>query len=1587
MQRFEIDGIAYHAVGEVSSSLSVSLIDGYLSSFPSTSSIPGITLMFDGITYEEYISLSSRAISGAKRLKGPDDINYMAIATSMNHSPVSENRYDVEISFNQVEGLVVSDKSIYIENDWEYIIDESFEDFPATVSVSYDSSGRTGGKQNGSITWYEQAGGAGRSSNYAYDDTYSIFVGNTCRFEMQVYLNDLDISGYMLTDTTTSQYATIRLCTDREVDDGYSNSIELVVDFNAQEIYISYRNGTTETKTGHSIPYTLVVDTWYHFRIVKVGLNIKVFFEGNFLFDWDARDWFNTTAGTVGGISIHANVNFMYYDLIKVKIPRRSVLALPPGSEPVGTFSNIHTLDTPYGKIYRSIGAEKQITARWEETGPDCILYADFRDRNASAPKNFAFNLDTTVASHGIDLISNGQIIENGGFSGNALRLASDMSDGGSQSVEKTKYLIFPYVWNHSSIGQSTVRVRCKYNEFPSVDGHFMNVFGHAYLTQEEEFTLQRIVELDQVQENAGGQKKYRFQVRLYSEGATYTDGTTVDLLTGVWYDWVMIWDYDNNYKMLYLNGEMIHKSYNMTATPANSAVYSYFMCRNSSDIDGIVPDGWYRNNVDVDLVAIYQTVIHPIKGHGLMPAENIRAYRIPNSSILDWWRDSANVLDQLEVGWTQTWTGKTSQYEFTSYSDFPEVANLSTGTLHGGGIWSLTDMPDLAFYNTFRLNGLDSRIHIPDRDFYKENWLGESTTFVIWFKHDSTDATDGAIFSNVMNSSGEYAVILRWLNSSNQLTVEILAGIAAGSTDIMRIYVDSKDDIWHQYIIVMNTDYVQLYRDGRFVRDQFLTWDTWNIANTRNVSDFPLGTLYPYGAPWAGDTTHAVEGQIHGFMWINKAITAAEAKLLYHTYPRKAWYIPKSYQTWMGQYNLLKENNDRFAKETNVAMMWNFRDGTPAHQLTYVHDTGSQETRLQRYYGATGQTNNTPDANGPQWVADTPSKNQDYSLYFDGSDDRLLSIDTFANVGLTADRSYAFIFKTDQATVGQVRYLFTFYQGATNYISVRLPSGAGDRAIDFIILNGTSQFYDIPTTDVIDYRDGKWHMFVLSYTHSSADMDWYIDGKFAGNVTRTQASGTITSLVYVGSFGTQANSYLDGNMAHLAVYDIALTGAEIRKMHKDWFGSVVQEERTIQRLFHARDWGWHQKKNVNVVGDPTDTLWIENGLIALRISKQSKFDAGHISQYVWDPSVNNWDYMGNIGVYAETQESTGINDQYVRNFDIVEITTNSVIIDCEMMNNWELDPITETTDTRSWNENDIIIRVELFGGHQSATYSIVSSPMYEETFSSTSFQWLIHFMEGAYYHFTVLGGVSASSDAFGRTSSSSRDEPNHAWMPAGAFIRHGRKWVGFLAGTNYSSATDRMYFATITGVARQYNLRSLNINEKFIVGAVPTSFYPLVYPRDNSEPGVTYTGAYTVEVASSLTATTTPDGYVTELDTSTGIVTIAWGTLDPGHYWMGWRIYGSAGGTTGTLRDDGTTLYSNVATSAEEVIMVDQYYDATGVLDTRFTEAGTNGEIDYAVCIPVSGQKGYQGIMDAVYLAFNKTKNAIGGRIGDKSQ
>jgi hypothetical protein len=178
-----------------------------------------------------------------------------------------------------------------------------------------------------------------------------------------------------------------------------------------------------------------------------------------------------------------------------------------------------------------------------------------------------------------------------------------------------------------------------------------------------------------------------------------------------------------------------------------------------------------------------------------------------------------------------------------------------------------------------------------------------------------------------------------------------------------------------------------------------------------------------------------------------------------------------------------------------------------------------------------------------------------DYSMNFDGTDDRL-------NVGSVVTSSaqqgtISFWIKTSYSGPGQNQTIFTQTDNTTttSYLFFGVLT-SGEPRIGWS--DGSSVLIKKASGTV---NDGNWHH--LAYTSNGSTWKIYIDGSDQGTLTTVTGtasdgnwfgditSGTLNTSRIGCQERTSTDSFLNGNIDELAVWDSALTAAQITNIYK----------------------------------------------------------------------------------------------------------------------------------------------------------------------------------------------------------------------------------------------------------------------------------------------------------------------------------------------------------------------------------------------------------------------------------------------------
>jgi len=208
---------------------------------------------------------------------------------------------------------------------------------------------------------------------------------------------------------------------------------------------------------------------------------------------------------------------------------------------------------------------------------------------------------------------------------------------------------------------------------------------------------------------------------------------------------------------------------------------------------------------------------------------------------------------------------------------DFNEAfGNTATdrGTLGCDGL--LTDGPGRGTdgnrtYITF--DGVNDRIQkLPSGPLLYAG--GGGRTFALWIWADPRDTDGGYVLCKPWNGNGDYNYWLaqfpdgrlRWSLQNSGITTSI--SITAGH--------------WHHVAVgIENAGAMALYLDGQ-PAGTGTVGNTWTINHGDDRVSLCLGSLYPYGSGWSGNTAYSWQGRLDDLRVYSRAFTADEIRQEY---------------------------------------------------------------------------------------------------------------------------------------------------------------------------------------------------------------------------------------------------------------------------------------------------------------------------------------------------------------------------------------------------------------------------------------------------------------------------------------------------------------------------------------------------------------------------------------------------------------------------------------------------------------------------------------------------------------------------------
>jgi hypothetical protein len=299
----------------------------------------------------------------------------------------------------------------------------------------------------------------------------------------------------------------------------------------------------------------------------------------------------------------------------------------------------------------------------------------------------------------------------------------------------------------------------------------------------------------------------------------------------------------------------------------------------------------------------------------------------------------------------------------------------------------------------------------------------------------------------------------------------------------------------------------VKLYINGTLSRSAVHGITDWTPSSGNASVPLCIGTLYPYGEGWGGNTGFTFDGKIDDARMYNRVLSATEIAALYNS-------------------NQTKINAPQDTKITNgLVGFWTFNGkdvGTTIVDVSGQNNHGyvfGAATSTSVGIGKVGQGLKLDGANNYVQVANSSSL------------DMTGAVTMSAWIKTSTTNDYAGIIqKSNSSTVG---YQMGFSTAASGQLRCDLANGVGYAAV------GNSA----------NVLDGKWHHVLCVYNGTTAQL--YVDNVSGGGTPLSNynaPSGVPVTIGFDRCCGPSRK--FNGIIDEARIYNRALTAAEIKQLY-----------------------------------------------------------------------------------------------------------------------------------------------------------------------------------------------------------------------------------------------------------------------------------------------------------------------------------------------------------------------------------------------------------------------------------------------------
>jgi len=561
-------------------------------------------------------------------------------------------------------------------------------------------------------------------------------------------------------------------------------------------------------------------------------------------------------------------------------------------------------------------------------------------------------------------------------------------------------------------------------------------------------------------------------------------------------------------------------------ATAASSDTYHYL----SATKDGTTLNLY----VDGVLKTTGSTAVTTLTNTSNLLMGNLLNGSIDDIRIYNYARTQKQIVEDMNAGHPSVGSPVGSAVGYWKFDEgFGTTANSSSAnnyslTLENGVGWGNNGK----FNKAGIFNGSNAHARSGTSDPFEYRGKG-GMSLSAWVNQSVNESGAGFIITKPWNGSGEYNYWIK-LNSNNTLEF-VLDG--TGSAQSWTTTETLADNIWTHIVFTVSEDKtIKIFLNGNLVKTGNHTFTNFTPDVGDSNINLSIGTLYPYGAGWGGNTDYSFDGQIDEVKHYGYDLSDDEVKVEYN---RGSSIVLGSLSDTSNLTGGSVASNSATAaycvpgsSDSCAAPVaeWNLDEGT---------GQSANDTSGNANTGTLGASS-SPSTDDPTWSTGKISK----GLSFDGSDDYVLLPSSARPTGAHTINLWI---KPNSWTNATYPSVFGGRGLGTSTTKGGISLTRVDDNLRFELYDSDTRITSsyIPTSDV---PVNNWSYLSLCWdgTEGSSAIKIYVNGILKQSASASGLTGLDWTSYPNFYLGYGYWNYFQGNIDNVSIFNYARTPAQI---------------------------------------------------------------------------------------------------------------------------------------------------------------------------------------------------------------------------------------------------------------------------------------------------------------------------------------------------------------------------------------------------------------------------------------------------------